>query len=159
MAANYGEEWSRYLPIYEAHNRDIENENVFAHLLELFQSQNYEEAIAETTQFLAASNLQEWERGFFYHLRGASLAALNQLEEALKDYELAGSKIEWTIEKALVKIRAGDRAGAKADLQSIEATRYNPPYVPVPESPHAFANYTFEPWKLRAMMIEKLFAL
>lgn len=159
MAANYGVDWSRYLPIYEGQNRDIEIENVFAHHLELFQSQKYEAAIAEATQFLAAANLQEWERGFFYHLRGASYAAVNQLDKALQDYELAGSKTEWTIEKALLKIRAGDRAGAKADLQSIQATRYNPPYVAVPESPHAFALYTFEPWKLRAMMIEKLFSL
>ncbi len=159
MAANYGMEWSRYLPIYEGQNRDIEIENVFARLLELFQSQNYEEAIAESTRFLEGTQLRQGEREFFFHLRGAAHAALNQLDEALKDYELAGSKIEWTIEKALVKIRAGDRAGAKTDLQSIEATRYYLPYVPVPESPHAFANYTFQPWKLRAMMIEKLFAL
>lgn len=69
----------------------------------------------------------------------------------------AGNHHEWVIERALVKILNGDRAGAKADLQEMPATRGYTREKPV--NADVFATYDFDPWKTRAMMIEALFEL
>ncbi len=134
-----------------------ENEDIFAHLNELFQQQKYSQVIEETDQFLTDAKLESWEGRFFFHIRGASKAALKDYTGAIADYDQAGYHHEWLIEKALVKILAGDREGAKADLQAMPATRGYPHVQPI--SAHTFATYDFEPWKTRAMMIEKLFEL
>jgi len=140
------------------------NEDFFAHLTELFQRQKYKEVVEEANHFLVSAELEDWERGFFLHLRGGSKSALNNLSGAIEDYDQSISsysktRMEWVIERALVKIRAGDREGAKTDLQGIRATRYEPSTMDIPESAYLFATYTFDPWKTRALMIEKLFDL
>jgi len=139
----------------EKQNQKLANEDFFAHLQELFQRQQYSQVVEEADQFLKDANLESWEGRFFFHIRGASKAALNDLTGAIADYNQVGDHHEWVIERALVKILAGDWAGAKTELQRMPATRGYTHEQPV--SADEFVIYDFEPWKIRALMVEKLF--